>query len=428
MRNILNKEQKSGILLLIASKTFERLAFYLIMAILVQYLIDSFKLELDKAGIYYSVFYSIIGLTTLFSGLLGDLRNRMKIVITGFILLTIMYLAMAFLPNISFVIISVLILLGLGIGLISPNIIVFLGNIYNEKENEIIGLPGFILFSITINIGALIAPLLSVFLKNYYGYNSIFIVASLFGLISLFLFMKFKNQYNKLTLTAEQNVNFGNIETKKLNTIILVSIFVIAVFIKFALNQHGLTFTFAIKDYLENGNFLSQTLKDIENYISIIFLLMFLVIVARVKKLNWGKIFNIIIIGLIIAIIAFISIASFTSLSQLISGENIFIQAYILLILAETLISPIILYTVYRSSPAKYKGLFQGVFYIVFAISNGLLFWGALLYEQNALMLFYGVAIMLLIGIVMIITMKRIVNKRLIIIERNSETEVDNIL
>ena len=59
MRNILNKEQKSGILLLLSSKALERLAFYLIMAILVQYMTDSLNLELDKAGIYYAVFYTV---------------------------------------------------------------------------------------------------------------------------------------------------------------------------------------------------------------------------------------------------------------------------------------------------------------------------------------------------------------------------------
>ncbi len=80
MRNTLSKEQKSGILLLLASKTFERLAFYLIMAILIRYLMDSLKLGEEKVGIYYSVFYSVIGITTLFSGLIGDLRDRMKIV------------------------------------------------------------------------------------------------------------------------------------------------------------------------------------------------------------------------------------------------------------------------------------------------------------------------------------------------------------
>ncbi len=426
MRNTLSKEQKSGILLLLASKTFERLAFYLIMAILVQYLMDSLKLEIDKAGMYYSIFYGVIGISTLFSGLIGDLRDRMKIVKTGFILLTVMSLAIAFLPSINFVIITALIILGLGVGLIFPNIIVFLGNIYNEKENDIIGLSGFILFFITINIGALLAPLLSIFLKDYFGYNSIFIFASIFGLLSLILFLKFKSQYNKLNIIAEQKDNLGNIETKNLNTIILVSILTIVVLIRFALNQKGLTFTFAVRDYIENGFDLNHSLNNIEKYISIIFLLVFAVIVVRIKKLNWGKIFNIIMIGLIFSIIAFVLIASFASSSQLINGKNIFIQSYMFLIIAETLISPAILYSIYRSSPIKYKGLFQGISYVVLAISNSLLMYGVLLYEKNTSMTFIVFAIMLLIGVVLIMTLKKIVKQKLIRIERNNEIKADN--
>jgi len=426
MRNTLNKEQKSGILLLLASKTSERMAFYLIMAILIQYLTDSLKLETNKAGIYYSIFYSAIGITTLFSGLIGDLRDRMKIVKTGFIILILMYLVITLLPSIDFVILTALIILGLGVGLISPNIIVFLGNIYNEKENEIIGLPGFILFTITINIGALIAPLLSVFLKDNFGYSSIFLFASLFGLLSLILFLKFKSQYKKLTLTAEQKFDLGNIETKKLNTIILVSILTIGVLIRFALNQQGLTFTFAARDYIKDGFDLNQIINNIERYISVIFLLVFLIIVARIKKLNWGKIFNIIIIGLIFSIIAFVIIASFTTLSHLINGKNIFIQSYIFLIIAESLISPAILYSIYRSSPTKYKGLFQGISYFVLAFSNSLLFLGMLLYEKNTSLTFIVFAIILLIGVVLIMTLKIIVKQKLIRIERNNEIKADN--
>jgi len=422
----LNKEQKSGILSLLASKTFERLAFYLVMAILVQYVMESLKLETDKAGIYYSIFYGIIGITTLFSGLIGDLRDRMKVVKIGFILLPLMYLAIALLPSINYVIITALIILGLGIGLISPNVIVFLGNIYNEKENEIIGLPGFILFSITINIGALIAPLLSVFLKDNFGYNSIFLFATLFGLLSLILFLKFKSHYNKLNLIAEQKNNLANIEIKNLNTIILVSIITIGVLIRFALNQKGLTFNFAAMDFIESGFDINHTLNNIEKYISIIFLLVFALIVTRIKTLNWGKIFNIIIIGLIFSIIAFVLIASFTSLSQLINGKNIFIQSYILLIIAETLISPAILYSIYRSSPIKYKGFLQGISLFVLAISNSLLFLGVLLYEKSTSMTFIVFAIILLIATILIMTLKKIVNNKLTDIERNKEIKADN--
>lgn len=410
----MDKEQKLGVLLLLTSKTFERLAFYLVMAILVQFLTDSLKLETAEAGIYYSVFYGVIGITTLFSGLLGDLRDRTKIVKIGFILLTVMYLVITFLPSINFVIVIALILLGLGIGLISPNIIVFLGNIFNEEENEIIGLPGFILLSITINVGALIAPLLAVFLRDVFGYNSVFLVASLFGFLSLILFLKFKNQYNKLTLIAEHKTNLENIETKNLNTLILVSILTIGVLIGFALSQKGLTFIFAARDYIENGFDINQTLNNIEKYFSIISLLVFAVIVTRLKKLDWGRIFNLIMIGLIFSIIAFVLIASFSSLSQLINGKNIFIQSYILLILAETLIFPVISYSIYRSSPIKYKGLFQGISYVVLGISNGMLFLGALLYEKNASITFIGFSILLFIGVILIMTLKKIVNNKLI--------------
>lgn len=422
----MNKEQKSGILLLLSSKTFERLAFYLIMAILVQFLTDSLKIDASKAGVYYSVFYGVIGLTTLFSGLLGDLRDRMKIVRIGFIMLTIMYLAIAFLPSISFLIVIALILLGLGIGLISPNIIVFLGNIYNEKENEIVGLPGFILFSITINIGAIIAPLLSIFLKNNLGYYSVFLFAFIFALLSLILFLKFKNHYNKLNLVAENKDFTERLGTKELNRLILISILSIGILIRFALHQKGLTLTFAARDFIENGVNLSQTLNNIEKYISIILLVLFAFTITRIKQLNWVNIFNIILIGLIFSVIAFILIASYSSLSQLVSGNGLFTQTYILILIAETLISPAILYTIYRSSPIKYKGLFQGISYVVIAISNGLLFYGALLYEKNASMTFIGFAITLFISAVLIMILKKTVNNRQSEIERIEEIKADN--
>lgn len=421
MKNILNKEQKSGILFLLASKTFERLAFYLIMAILIQYLMDSLKIGAGQAGIYYSVFFGVIGITMLFSGLIGDLRDRMKIVKTGFILLTAMYLIIAFLPGIHFVIIIALIVLGLGVGLISPNIIVFLGNIYNEKESEITGLPGFILFSMVINIGALFAPMLSNLLKDTFGYNSVFIFAFLSGLISFILFLKFKSQYTRLNLVSEQKNNSGTIEIRHLNTIILVSILAIGLLIRFALNQKDSTFSFALKDYIENGYDLYQTLSNVKKYISIIFLLVFAVIVYRIKKLNWGKVFNLILAGLIFSIIAFGFIAGFKSLSQLIDGKYIFIQSYIFLIIAETFISPVILYSVYRSSPMKYKGLLQGISYLIFTIQTSLLFLGLTLYEKNNSLAFIVFAVMLLVAAFLILILKKVTKQKLMRIERDNE-------
>ena len=411
---MLSKEQKGSILLLLSSKAFERLAFYMIMAILVKYLMDTLDIEANKAGFYYSVFYGAAAITTIFSGLLGDLRDRMKIVKIGFILLTGMYLVIAFLPGMSFLIAISLVLLGLGIGFTTSNITVFLGNIYNEKEKEIIGLSGFILFSIAVNIGAFIAPLMSFFLiDNLGGYPSVFLFASFFGLISLILFLKFKTKYKSLDLISEQQNHSTPLPEKRLNSLIVVSILIIGVIIRLALNQKGLTFNFAINDYIGEGFNLNGIIKNIEVLISISLLTLFAFIVTRVKSLNWGKVFNIILIGLSLSILGFLLVGSYEYLSRIIGGKSIFLQSFFLVVVAEALIIPTISYSIYRSSPVKFKGLYQGFAYIAIAISNQLIFIGLLLYDKIGTMTFIAFSGILLIAAVLTIILKKRVNHKL---------------
>ncbi|MGI6291912.1 MAG: MFS transporter [Bacteroidales bacterium] len=421
MINTLHKEQKSGILLLLGSKTFESLAFFLLMAIFFPFLNESLGIDSSKVGFYYTLFYGTIGITSFISGFLGDKRNRFHVVTIGFLLLTVMHLAIAFLPGNNFLILATLILLGLGKGLISPNMVVFLGNIYNEKENKIIGLSGFILFSFAVSTGAVIAPLLSAFLKNNWGFYSLF--AFIFALLSFILFLKFKNHYNKLNIVADRKDYVENTDIKKLNTLILFSILTIGIFINFVLYQNRLTFTHAIHDFFENGFEITQVFNNIDNYISFIILALFAFLILKIKRLNWSKIFNVILIGLIVAIIAFIVIATSLSISQAIN--SLFIQSYIFILIAETLISPIIFYITYRCSPLKHKGLFQGISFIFRGIANQLLFLGLLMYNKNALMAFIGFAIILTISAILILILKKKVNNKLTEIERN--IEADNI-
>ena len=410
---MLNKEQKNSIILLLASKAFERLAFYTIMAILVKYLMDSLDIETNKAAIFYSVFYGALGLTTIFSGLLGDLRDRMKIVKTGFILLTVMYLVISFLPGISVIVVFALILLGVGVGLTSPNIIVFLGNIYNEKGKEIAGLSGFILFFIAVNIGALIAPLISITLKDNLGYYSVFLFAFISGLTSLILFLKFKENYNKLDLVAEQKGYIAPKSEKRLNSLIVISVLLIGILIRLALSQRGISFNFAIGDLIGDGFNINEKTKNIEVFISIVLFILFALVVTRVRNLNWGKVFNIILIGLVFSIIGFLLVGSYEFLSKIMSGENIFLQSFIFVIIAETLVTPTISYLIYRSSPVKFKGLYQGIAYIAFAISNQLLFIGLLLYDKIGTTTFIIFSGILLIAAVLIIILKKRVNHKL---------------
>ncbi len=61
----------------------------------------------------------------------------------------------------------------------------------------------------------------------------------------------------------------------------------------------------------------------------------------------------------------------------------------------------------------KYKGLFQGISYIVIGISNALLFLGVMVYEKNASLAFIGFAVILLVAAIVIMTLKKTVSKTL---------------
>ena len=93
MKNRLSKTAQRSIGLLLLSRLFERVAFYLVLSILVNYLMDKVQSGVKNVSLYYGFFIVAMMITTFFSGLLGDLRNRNKVVITGFVLLTAMYLA-----------------------------------------------------------------------------------------------------------------------------------------------------------------------------------------------------------------------------------------------------------------------------------------------------------------------------------------------
>lgn len=381
------------------------------MTILVRYLTESLNIEATTAGIYYSIFYGVIFIMSLVSGHIGDISNRIKIVLTGFIIMAAMYLLLAFLPNAIAATVTTLIILALGIGLVSPNIIVLLGNIYNEKNNEIIGLSGFILFSIITSVGGVIAPLLSVFIRDNLGYSSVFVFASVFGLISLVLFNKFKVISNQLVLEKVENLQSRPI--KNLNKIILFSILFIGILIRFALNQNELTFTYSVRDYLDNGYNLSQTFKDFDNYISIVLLTVFALIIARVKQLTWTKILNLILVGVILCSFVFISIACFSSISQIIGTKTVFIKSFVIMLIAETLISPTIFYIIYRSSPIKRKGLFQGISFLIMGFSNQLLFLGVMLYEKSHTLAYLAFSTCLFTSVILMLILKNIVKNKL---------------
>ncbi|MCT4591758.1 MAG: MFS transporter [Carboxylicivirga sp.] len=413
MKSTLTQQQKTGISVLLLSKLFERLAFYLIITILTLFLSESLNMKATSTGVYYSIFYGAIFFLSLISGYLGDIGKRNKIVTTGMMITIVMYLSLAFLPHINVVTLIALIILALGLGLISPNIVVLLGNSYNEKDNEIIGLPGFILYSIVTSAGGLIAPFISVYLRSNLGFSAVFLLASVFGIISLILFNKFRHISSQTKLEPDKSESYNSQSVRKLNKVILFSVLFIGILIRFALNQKDLVFSFSVKDYLENGYQLNQTFQDLSTYAFLALLAVFAIIITRIKPLTWTKILNIVLIGVILCSFAFVTMAGFDSLVPIVGAKTIFIKSFFILLIAETILSPCIFYIIYRSSPSNRKGLFQGIWFLTIGISNQLLFIGAMLYEESQTIAYLAFSSCLIISVILILVLKDFVKKKL---------------
>ncbi len=326
-------QQRSALLYLILSKTFERSAFYLLAAVIVQHVVKSFNFDLTKAGWYYSLMYLSLGFISYFSGLLGDKTNRIKTVKTGMIILTISYLILYIISDSEGLLLLFLIILGVGIGLIVPNIYVFTGHIFNEQNRELKALPGFIFLSLAINIGVFVSIPLSTYLKTKYGFNSVFIMSFILASVALAFFLLFEKKYKKLDLHYEKNIQADKNLQKKIFTPIIISILIIGIFISFILGQKSLTLLFYIRDSIPNGFEINSFISKIENSVSVVLMIIFAVSVIFIKKFNWKLIFGFIITGLILGSISYILIAVSETSPVLKTDEGFIYKIFLMLLI-----------------------------------------------------------------------------------------------
>lgn len=407
MGNTLNKAERTSIGWLLVSKTFERLAFYLLLSILMNYMMSKVQPGVKNTGLQFGFFMVALAITSFFSGILGDRYNRKKIVIIGFILLTVMYLVIPFLPGVSLLLTIVFVLLGIGIALTIPNMIVLLGNIYDEKGNESRRLSGFILFIFAAQLGGFLAPLIASFLKTHWGYTSIFLLAATCGLVSLLFFIQFTRSSRNPDTASAQQTHPSFVSWRKQDNVILLSVLITALVTWFSLQLRGTTLVTALKDLTERGSELSSMLVPMEKYLLPLIMLLFAWWVSRNKTMHWGRIFCIMLVGLAFAITGYLTIAGFTSLKEIIQDKIVIYLFYSFLLIAESLLAPTFLYAVYRSSPPKHKGLFQGIYHLVIAVSTSLFFLGRSLYEIMGSGMFALIAGLLLIGAVVLLWVRK---------------------
>lgn len=193
-----------GLFLLFGTELWERFSYYAMRAILVLYLTDatihggmgwSTKDALDLYGIYTGLVY----ITPLIGGYLADnfLGQRRSILIGG-ALMAIGQFTLALPADVLGFSELHTFYLGLGLlisgnGLFKPNISTMVGYLYREGDNRRDG--AFTIFYMGINLGALIAGVVSGSVTESFGWKAGFVAAGIGMLISLAMQMTFAQSW-----------------------------------------------------------------------------------------------------------------------------------------------------------------------------------------------------------------------------------------
>lgn len=364
-----------GLFVYSLSNLLERFAFYALMSVIVVSLMEKFGLSNEKTGIYYSVFYFSIYIYILIMAVIGDFFNRRKIIYFGLITLSIGYLLYSIMPVSSgFLIIIPLILVSLGVGAFKPNLLVQVGDLYKNDIKS--GAVGLLIFTTFLNLGAVIAPFGSIYLKNKYGIDSVFLLS--FVLIVLAFALYYFFPVSSETESENTNSDRNNYSNDKLLSLVFLIIIVPVFWMAF--HQNGLVYTFFIKDFVETGANSYEHIQALNPLVIVVFSLLFALLIFLFFKIkNKFNLLPIIGVGMLIATVGYYFPYYFLENTTGKLPYDNAVLPMVVISVAEVIILPFIILGFYHFSPQRLKGLFLGVFMAASAVGNQLLF----LYGNN---------------------------------------------
>jgi amino acid/peptide:H+ symporter len=210
-----NGRHPRGLFPLFFTEMWERLAFYLMLGILVLYTTDTERgglgLPLRQAVEIYGTYMAFVYFTPFLGGMIADrfIGFRRAIFMGGlFMAAGLFLLGVRSVPTLYLG----LALLCLGNGLFKPNISAMVGNLYEAGDPR--RDAGFNIFYMGINIGAAASALLSAPLRNLFSFNMAFIAAGvglLIGVTILMLNWRKLERADKRSEPDPEDITFGQV-------------------------------------------------------------------------------------------------------------------------------------------------------------------------------------------------------------------------
>lgn len=169
-----------------ATEMWERYGFYVVQALLALYL--SLHLQIGDAKTYALVgsFTALTYISPIIGGWIADnFLGQKKAVLTGAVLLSLSYIVISFATSLDFLLFS-LALIATGTGLLKPNISALLGRQYSAgdpKRNS-----GFTIFYLGLTTGIILGTVLPIQLQNIFGWKTCFFSAAIGAAFAFFVF------------------------------------------------------------------------------------------------------------------------------------------------------------------------------------------------------------------------------------------------
>ncbi|MBP7103306.1 MAG: peptide MFS transporter [Bacteroidales bacterium] len=163
------KNHPKGLYALALANTGERFGYYTMLAIFTLFLQAKFGLSSAQTGQLFGGFLAAVYFLPVVGGLIADKwLGYGKTVFIGIIVMFLGYILMA-IPGMGMpVLIASLFIIALGTGLFKGNLQVLVGNLYDDAKYKERRDPGFSLFYMAINIGAMFAPTAATKVMNYF--------------------------------------------------------------------------------------------------------------------------------------------------------------------------------------------------------------------------------------------------------------------
>jgi proton-dependent oligopeptide transporter, POT family len=155
------KRHPRGLTILFFTEMWERVGFYTLMAILVLYMDSEFSWSNSRKADVYGIFLALCYFVPLLGGWLGDrVLGQLRTIRIGASLMSCGYVALALSsqqrPAPFF---AGLLLIAFGTGIFKVNMSVTMGKLYADKPE--LKDTGFNIYYMGVNVGAMIAPLLA---------------------------------------------------------------------------------------------------------------------------------------------------------------------------------------------------------------------------------------------------------------------------